>query len=68
MLGLGEEDEEIEQAMKDLRSVGVEALTLGQYIQPTKRHMAVKHFVTPQKFQQWKKKGDEMGFLLVFFI
>ncbi|KAF7639536.1 hypothetical protein Mgra_00000865 [Meloidogyne graminicola] len=62
MLGLGEEDEEIEQAMKDLRSVGVEALTLGQYIQPTKRHMAVKHFVTPQKFQQWKKKGDEMGY------
>ncbi|KAL7075429.1 hypothetical protein ACQ4LE_005434 [Meloidogyne hapla] len=63
MLGLGEEDEEIEQAMKDLRSVGVEALTLGQYIQPTKRHMAVKHWITPQKFDEWKAKGDELGFL-----
>ncbi|CAK5099870.1 unnamed protein product [Meloidogyne enterolobii] len=63
MLGLGEEDEEIEQAMKDLRLVGVEALTLGQYIQPTKRHMAVKNWITPQKFDEWKIRGDQMGFL-----
>jgi lipoyl synthase len=65
MLGLGEADEEIEQTMNDLRLVGVEALTLGQYIQPTKRHMSVKQWITPQKFDKWKLKGDQMGFLLV---
>lgn len=63
MLGLGESDGEIEQTMKDLRSAGVEALTLGQYMQPTKRHLLVKEWVTPDKFEYWKKIGDEMGFL-----
>uniref|UniRef100_A0AC35TPM6 Lipoyl synthase, mitochondrial n=1 Tax=Rhabditophanes sp. KR3021 TaxID=114890 RepID=A0AC35TPM6_9BILA len=63
MLGLGETDEEIEQTMADLRSVGVEALTLGQYMQPTKRHLLVKEWVTPAKFDHWKEIGDKMGFL-----
>jgi lipoic acid synthetase len=63
MLGLGETDEEIEQALSDLREAGVEALTLGQYMQPTKRHLLVKEWVTPQKFDYWKKRGDELGFL-----
>lgn len=63
MLGLGETDEEIEQAMSDLRASGVEALTLGQYMQPTKRHLLVKDWVTPEKFDYWKKRGDEIGFL-----
>uniref|UniRef100_A0A0N4ZUD0 Lipoyl synthase, mitochondrial n=1 Tax=Parastrongyloides trichosuri TaxID=131310 RepID=A0A0N4ZUD0_PARTI len=63
MLGLGESDLEIEQTMKDLRSVGVEALTLGQYMQPTKRHLLVKEWITPEKFDYWKTVGDKMGFL-----
>jgi lipoyl synthase len=49
--------------MMDLREVGVEALTLGQYMQPTKRHLLVKEWVTPEKFDYWKTKGDELGFL-----
>ncbi|CAD5215474.1 unnamed protein product [Bursaphelenchus okinawaensis] len=65
MLGLGEEEEEILQTMKDLRDVGVEALTLGQYMQPTKRHLLVKDWVTPRKFDELKAVGDEMGFLYV---
>lgn len=63
MLGLGETDEEIEQTMKDLRDVGVGALTLGQYMQPTKRHLKVIEYVTPEKFKKWETVGNEMGFL-----
>lgn len=63
MLGLGERDEEVEQTMKDLREVGVECLTLGQYMQPTKRHIKVIEYVTPEKFAHWEKRGNEMGFL-----
>jgi lipoic acid synthetase len=65
MLGLGEADQEIFEAMTDLRSVGVEALTLGQYMQPTKRHLKVHEWVTPEKFEELKKVGEEMGFLYV---
>jgi len=63
MLGLGETDDEVEQTMKDLREVGVDCLTLGQYMQPTKRHLKVVEYVTPEKFSQWEKRGNEMGFL-----
>uniref|UniRef100_A0A0N5BWF0 Lipoyl synthase, mitochondrial n=1 Tax=Strongyloides papillosus TaxID=174720 RepID=A0A0N5BWF0_STREA len=63
MLGLGESDSEVEETMKDLRSAGVEALTLGQYMQPTKRHLLVKEWITPEKFDYWKTVGDKMGFL-----
>lgn len=63
MLGLGETDEEILEAMKDMRAKGVDALTLGQYMQPTKRHLLVKEWVTPEKFDEWKKVGDDLGFL-----
>lgn len=63
MLGLGETDEEVEQTMRDLRDVGVDALTLGQYMQPTKRHLKVIEYVTPEKFQAWERLGDELGFL-----
>lgn len=63
MLGLGETDDEVKQTMKDLRDAGVDALTLGQYMQPTKRHLAVKEWVLPSKFEYFKKLGDEMGFL-----
>ncbi|KAI6177173.1 Lipoyl synthase, mitochondrial [Aphelenchoides bicaudatus] len=65
MLGLGEADQEIFEAMKDLRTAGVEALTLGQYMQPTKRHLRVHEWVTPEKFEELKKVGEDMGFLYV---
>lgn len=63
MLGLGETDQEVEQTMKDLRAAGVEALTLGQYMQPTKRHLKVIEYVTPEKFKAWENVGNELGFL-----
>lgn len=63
MLGLGETDEEIEQTMKNLREIGVDALTLGQYMQPTKRHLKVIEYVTPEKFKKWENIGNELGFL-----
>jgi lipoic acid synthetase len=61
MLGLGETDEEVQQTMVDLRDAGVEILTLGQYLQPTKRHMKVSRFVTPEEFDNWKKAGEALG-------
>lgn len=63
MLGLGETDDQIEQTMKDLREVGVDCLTLGQYMQPTKRHISVIEYVTPEKFKYWEGRGQELGFL-----
>ncbi|XP_014271705.1 lipoyl synthase, mitochondrial [Halyomorpha halys] len=63
MLGLGEKDEEIEQTLKDLKEAGVDCVTLGQYMQPTKRHLKVVEYVTPTKFEHWENKGNEMGFL-----
>lgn len=63
MLGLGESDAEVEQTMKDLRGIGVDCLTLGQYMQPTKRHLKVVEYVTPEKFAHWEAMGDKMGFL-----
>lgn len=63
MLGLGETDEDILKTMKDLRDNGVDCLTLGQYMQPTKRHLKVSEWVTPEKFDYWKTVGDKLGFL-----
>lgn len=63
MLGLSETDEEVEQTMQDLRDAGVDALTLGQYMQPTKRHLKVIEYVTPEKFKIWENRGNELGFL-----
>uniref|UniRef100_A0A183CJJ0 Lipoyl synthase, mitochondrial n=1 Tax=Globodera pallida TaxID=36090 RepID=A0A183CJJ0_GLOPA len=63
MLGLGEADQEVEEAMRDLRLVGVEALTLGQYMQPTKRHLAVTEWVSPAKFDRWRELGEQLGFV-----
>lgn len=63
MLGLGETDAEIEQTMADLRDVGVDCLTLGQYMQPTTRHLKVIEYVEPSRFKHWETRGNEMGFL-----
>ena len=65
MLGLGETREELIESMKDLRDAGVEVLTLGQYLQPTREHLAVQEFVTPNTFAEYEKIGLEMGFLFV---
>lgn len=63
MLGLGETDAQVEQTMHDLRAVGVDCLTLGQYMQPTNRHLKVIEYVTPAKFKEWELRGNELGFL-----
>ena len=65
MLGLGEEDSEIVQTLKDLRSVGCDVVTFGQYLRPRKRHLPVKKYVTPKKFDEWKEVALKMGFLYV---
>jgi lipoic acid synthetase len=65
MLGLGETLEELLQAMRDLRESRCDILTLGQYLQPTLRHLPVKEFVTPEKFAEYKTIAEEMGFLHV---
>lgn len=62
MLGFSEKDEEIHQTMLDLREVGVEVLTFGQYLQPTRRHLKVFRYVTPAEFDQWKVEGEKLGF------
>ena len=65
MLGLGELDEEVIQTMKDLREVGVSIMTIGQYLQPTKRHLPVTEFVHPDKFDKFKEIGLSLGFRVV---
>ena len=62
MLGLGETEEEIIEAMKDLRNVGVKILTLGQYLQPSKKHLPVIEFITPEQFTYLKEVGLSLGF------
>jgi lipoic acid synthetase len=62
MLGLGESDQEIEQAMDDARSVGIDIFTMGQYLQPTKKHLPVETFVTPEKFQELGRLAKSKGF------
>ncbi len=65
MLGLGEQDEEIKSTLRDLRSVGCDVLTFGQYLQPRKRHLSVAEYVTPRKFNEWKEYALNQGFLYV---
>ena len=65
MLCLGETEEEVVETMQDLRSVEVDILTLGQYLQPTPKHAEVKDFITPEKFDEYQKLGIEMGFRFV---
>lgn len=65
MLGLGETEEEILQAMDDLRAINVDVLTLGQYLQPTRNHYPVARFVSPEDFQKYRQWGLKKGFLEV---
>ncbi|MBI3027210.1 lipoyl synthase [Candidatus Woesearchaeota archaeon] len=63
MLGLGETDDEIFQSMRDLREIDVNILTIGQYLRPTEWHLAVNKYVAPEKFEYFKQKALEFGFL-----
>jgi lipoyl synthase len=65
MLGLGETEEELLSAMADLRRVGCDILTLGQYLQPTLRHLPVVEFVSPARFASYKLTAQELGFVHV---
>jgi len=65
MLGLGETPGEVLETMDDLRKVGVEVLTIGQYLQPTKKHLSVKEFVKPEQFAFYEKAGLDKGFCFV---
>ncbi|KAF2312319.1 hypothetical protein GH714_034194 [Hevea brasiliensis] len=65
MLGLGETDDELKEAMADLRAIDVDILTLGQYLQPSPLHLTVKEYVTPEKFSFWKEYGESIGFRFV---
>lgn len=65
MMGLGEQDEEVVQALRDLREVGCDVVTFGQYLQPSQRHLKVVEYITPEKFEFWQKTAEAMGFLYV---
>jgi lipoyl synthase len=65
MLGLGETEEELFGAMEDLRGAGCDILTLGQYLQPTIKHLPVLEFVSPEKFQQYGERARQLGFIHV---
>jgi lipoyl synthase len=62
MLGLGESENEIEETMHAARAIGVDIFTMGQYLQPTKRHLPVTEFVTPEKFERLRRLGESKGF------
>jgi lipoic acid synthetase len=65
MVGLGETDAEVRQVMQDLRAVDCDILTIGQYLQPSQKHLQVNDFVTPEQFAAWQAYGEEIGFLQV---
>jgi len=65
MAGLGETDAEVQQVMDDLRAVDCDILTLGQYLQPSPKHLPVANFITPAQFNAWREVGEAKGFLQV---
>ena len=65
MLGLGETDDEIEETMDDLRAIGVDIVTLGQYLRPSSAHLPVERWVTPEQFKRYREVGLAKGFLEV---
>ena len=66
MVGLGETEEEVRQLLHDLRARDVDVVTIGQYLQPTRSNLAVREFVTPQRFDTWRDYGLALGFRMVF--
>ena len=65
MLGLGETEDEVIESMKDLRNVGCDILTIGQYLQPTTKHLAVVDFIKPEQFDKYQAIGLKLGFRFV---
>jgi len=65
MLGLGERENEVLQTLKDLRNIGCDVITFGQYLRPRKRHLPVACYISPKEFQEWKKVAESMNFLYV---
>lgn len=65
MVGLGETDGDVRQVMRDLRSVDCDILTIGQYLQPSPKHLGVAEFIPPEQFDAWQAYGKEIGFLQV---
>jgi lipoic acid synthetase len=65
MVGLGEGADEVSQVMDNLRAAGVDFLTIGQYLQPTRKHAAIDRFVTPEEFHAYRRIAEDKGFLLV---
>jgi len=65
MLGLGEKPDEVIETLKDMYKVGVTVVTLGQYLQPTKKHLMVKEYITPEQFEEYRVVGLDIGFRFV---
>ena len=65
MVGLGEKKEEVIQAMKDLRQVNCDVLTIGQYLRPSPHHLEVQEYIHPDKFEEYRKIGMSLGFKYV---
>lgn len=65
MVGLGETDAEVQAVMQDLRAVECDILTIGQYLQPSPKHLAVQEFITPARFNAWRELGESLGFIQV---
>ncbi|MEQ9670938.1 lipoyl synthase [Coleofasciculus sp. G2-EDA-02] len=65
MVGLGETDAEVRQVMQDMRAVNCDILTIGQYLQPSQKHLGVTNFITPEQFDTWREFGESIGFLQV---
>ncbi|KAG1826073.1 mitochondrial Lipoyl synthase [Suillus subaureus] len=65
MLGVGETEEQVMDALRELRKINVDVVTFGQYMRPTKRHMKVDRYVEPSEFDRWKQIADDMGFAYV---
>ena len=62
MLGIGEKEEEIKEVLQDMQKVGVDILTIGQYLQPSKDHASIDRWVTPEEFKRWKETALDLGF------
>ena len=65
MLGLGETKDEVIKTLQDLRDIGVDAVTIGQYLRPTMKHLPVHEFIHPSEFKEYEKIGEDMGFAFV---
>ncbi|NJO80565.1 MAG: lipoyl synthase [Cyanobacteria bacterium RM1_2_2] len=65
MVGLGETDAEVREVMQDLRAADCDILTIGQYLQPSAKHLGIQEFITPEQFDAWRQFGEALGFLQV---